>query len=63
MSQEADAKRMAAELEKLGFDSEVRPPKEDRLYRVLVGPLENDELAAAARRRLEAHGFKDVVRR
>jgi len=63
MSQEADAKRMAAELQKLGFDSEVRPPKDDRLYRVLVGPLENDELAAAARRRLEAHGFKDVVRR
>jgi cell division protein FtsN len=63
MSQEADARRMAAELQKLGFDSEVRPPKEDRLYRVLVGPLENDELAAAARRRLEAHGFKDVVRR
>lgn len=63
MSQEADAKRLAAELKKLGFDSEVRPPKEDRLYRVLVGPLENDELAAAARRRLEAHGFKDVVRR
>jgi len=63
MSQEADAKRMAAELKKLGFDSEVRPPKDDRLYRVLVGPLENDELAAAARRRLEAHGFKDIVRR
>ncbi len=63
MSQEADAKRMAAELQKLGFDSEVRPPKEDRLYRVLVGPLESDEMAAAARRRLEAHGFKDVVRR
>jgi cell division protein FtsN len=63
MSQEADARRMADELRKLGFDAEVRPPKEDRLYRVLVGPLENDELAAAARRRLEAHGFKDVVRR
>ncbi|MCI0402948.1 MAG: SPOR domain-containing protein [Acidobacteria bacterium] len=63
VSQEADAKRLAGELRKLGFDAEVRPPKEDRLYRVLVGPLENDELAAAARRRLEAHGFEDVVRR
>jgi cell division protein FtsN len=63
VSQEPDARRLAAELHKLGFDAEVRPPKEDRFYRVLVGPLENDELAAAARRRLEAHGFKDIVRR
>ena len=63
VSQEADAKRLLSELHKLGFDSEIRPPKEDRLYRVMVGPLANDELATAAQHRLEAQGFRDILRR
>ncbi|HXE75451.1 MAG TPA: SPOR domain-containing protein [Candidatus Xenobia bacterium] len=63
VSREADAKRLMAELRKMGFDSEIRPPKEDRLYRVMVGPLANDELATAAQHRLEAQGFRSILRR
>ncbi len=63
VSLEADAKRLVAELHKLGFDSEIRPPKEDRLYRVMVGPLAGDDLATAAQHRLEAQGFRGILRR
>jgi cell division protein FtsN len=63
LSQEADAKRLAQELEKLGFPVVLRPPREDRFYRVQVGPFENADLADAAQRRLEAQGFRQVVRR
>ncbi len=63
VSGEADAKRLVAELHKLGFDSEIRPPKEDRLYRVMVGPLASDDLATAAQHRLEAQGFRGILRR
>lgn len=63
VSQEADARRLASELRKLGFDCEIRPPKEERLYRVMVGPLATEELADTAKRRLEAQGYKSIVRR
>jgi len=63
VSKEADASNLARELEKLGFPAAVRAPQGDALYRVLVGPLENAELADAAQRRLEAHGFRQILRR
>lgn len=63
LSQEPDAKRLGQELEKLGFPVVIRPPAEDRFYRVQVGPFETAELADAAQRRLEAQGFRQVVRR
>ena len=63
VSKEADAKRLVAELHKMGFDSEILPPKEDKLYRVMVGPLATDELATAAQHRLEAQGFRSILRR
>lgn len=63
LREEPDAKRLAQDLEKLGFSAVIRPPKGDALYRVLVGPLENEELAAAAKRRLEAHGFRPMILR
>lgn len=63
LTQEPDAKRLAQEIIKLGFPVVIRPPREDRFYRVQVGPFENDELATAAQRRLEAQGFRDIVRR
>lgn len=63
LTQEPDAKRLAQEILKLGFPAVIRPPREDRFYRVQVGPFENDELATAAQRRLEAQGFRDIVRR
>lgn len=63
LTQEPDAKRLAAELQKLGFPPVIRPPREDRFYRILVGPFENDELAVAAKQRLEANGFKGILKR
>lgn len=63
LTQEPDAKRLAGELRKLGFVVVIRPPSRDRFYRVLVGPLENAELADAAEGRLKAHGFREVIRR
>ena len=63
LSQEADAKRLGQELEKLGFPAVIRPPREDRFYRVQVGPFDTADLADAAQRRLEAQGFRQIVRR
>lgn len=63
VSNEADAKRLADELWKLGFPAVVRAPAGDRFYRVLAGPFDSSELATAAQRRLEAHGFRDIIRR
>lgn len=63
LSHNSDAKRLASELEKLGFPVVVRQPKKDRLYRVQVGPFANAELAAAAQRRLEGQGFRQIIRR
>jgi DedD protein len=63
LSQEPDAKRLGQELEKLGFPVVIRAPREDRFYRVQVGPFETAALAEAAQRRLEAQGFRQIVRR
>lgn len=63
VTQEAEAKRLAQRLLELGFPSVIRPPRDDRFYRVQVGPLETSELADAAQRRLEAQGFRAIVRR
>lgn len=63
VQQEAEAKRLAAKLQGLGFPAVIRPPHEDRLYRVQVGPFDSAELAEAAERRLRAQGFTDIVRR
>lgn len=63
VTQEPDAKRLAQELQKLGFPVVIRPPRRDRFYRVQVGPFENAELAAAAERRLKAQGFREIIKR
>ena len=62
VQQESDAKQLAARLQKLGFTAAIVPPRADRFYRVQVGPFETAELADAARNRLEAQGFRDVVK-
>lgn len=63
LSSEAEAKKLVARLYKLGFSAVIHPPEGDKLYRVQVGPLESAELADAAQHRLEAQGFRDIVRR
>ncbi len=63
LSQEADARRLAKELLNSGFPAVIRPPGDDRLHRVQVGPFASKELADAARQRLEARGFRQIVTR
>lgn len=63
VTQESDAKRLAGELRKLGFPTVIVPPRGDAFYRVQVGPFDNAELAAAAEQRLEAQGFRQIIKR
>jgi cell division protein FtsN len=63
LSQEADAKRLSQKLLELAFPVVIRPPGDDRLYRVQVGPFQTKELADAAEQRLKAQGFRQIVRR
>lgn len=62
-TREDDARRLRGELLRLGFPALVVPPASDRFYRVQVGPFNDPELAAAARRRLEAQGFTVIQKR
>lgn len=63
VTQESEAKALAQRLRELGFPSVIRPPRDDRFFRVQVGPFQSSELADAAQRRLEAQGYRDIVRR
>lgn len=63
LSQETDANRLSQRLQQLGFPAVIRPPQADKLYRVQVGPFATGELADAAERRLQAQGFRQIVRR
>ncbi len=63
VTQESEAKQLAQRLLELGFPSVIRPPRDDHFFRVQVGPFESAELADAAQRRLEAQGYRDIVRR
>jgi len=62
VTQEAEAQRLVGELKKRGFSSVIIPPSADRFYRVQVGPLESAELADAAQQRLEAQGFRQILK-
>ncbi len=62
VTQEAEAQRLAGELKKRGFSSVILPPAADRFYRVQVGPLESAELADAAQQRLEAQGYRQILK-
>jgi len=55
-------RRLVGELKKRGFSSVIIPPSADRFYRVQVGPLESAELADAAQQRLEAQGFRQILK-
>ncbi len=61
-SEEAQARSLASRLEKLGFSARVQQPASDKLYRVLAGPYESEDLVASAQRRLESHGFRPLRR-
>lgn len=61
LTQEDDAKRLADELRKLRFPVVIVSPRDDRFYRVQVGPFETSERAEAAMRRLRAQGFREIL--
>jgi cell division protein FtsN len=54
---------MAEELREKDFPAFVLNATTDRYYRVQVGPYSDAPSATAARRKLESHGFKPIVRR
>jgi len=62
VTQEAEAQRLVGELKKRGFSSVIIPPSADHFYRVQVGPLESAELAESAKARLEAQGYRQILK-
>jgi cell division septation protein DedD len=60
---ESDALALAQALQQKKFAAFVLTPGADKFYRVQVGPYADAQSAAAARRDLEAKGFKTIVKR
>jgi cell division septation protein DedD len=60
---EGDALALAQALQQKKFPAFVITPATDKFYRVQVGPYADAQSASAARRDLEAKGFKSIVKR
>lgn len=58
-----DALALAQALQQKKFPAYVIPPGADKLYRVQVGPYRDNQTASAARKQLEANGFKSIIKR
>jgi cell division protein FtsN len=63
VQRQSDAMALAQALQQKKFPAVVLTPATDRFYRVQVGPYANAKSAAAARRELQAKGFKSIVKR
>ena len=57
-----DALDLSKNLQKRKFPSFVAPPQGDKFYRVQVGPYPDQKAAEAARKGLDAAGFKAIVK-
>jgi cell division septation protein DedD len=57
-----DALDLSRNLQKRKFPSFVAPPQGDKFYRVQVGPYTDQKSAEAARKGLDAAGFKAIVK-
>lgn len=62
-TKQADAMSVAANLQKKKFPAYVVSPQGDKYYRVQVGPYPTQKAADAARKSIEAAGFKAIVKR
>ncbi len=62
MTHEPDAMALANSLRKKNFPTFVQSPQGDKFYHVLVGPYADQKSADAARKGLEAAGFKAIVK-
>ena len=60
---ESDALALAQALQQKKFQAVVITPKDDKYYRVQIGPYADAKSAATARRDLEAKGFKSIIKR
>ncbi|HYB60484.1 MAG TPA: SPOR domain-containing protein [Methylomirabilota bacterium] len=60
---ESDALALAQVLQEKKFPAFVLSPSADKYYRVQVGPYADAAAAAVARDKLEAAGFKSIVKR
>jgi DedD protein len=57
-----DALDLSKNLQRRKFPSFVAPPQADKFYRVQVGPYTDQKSAEAARKGLDAAGFKAIVK-
>jgi cell division septation protein DedD len=62
LTKEADAFDLATRLQKKKFPAVVLTPQGDKFYRVQVGPYADQKSADAAKKGLEAVGFKAFVK-
>ena len=62
MTHEPDAMALANNLRRKNFPTFVQSPQGDKFYHVLVGPYADQKAADAARKGLEAAGFKAIVK-
>ena len=62
LKSEADALDLANNLRKRKFQAFVLPPQGDKFYRVQVGPFTDQKAADAAKKGLDAAGFKAIVK-
>ena len=58
-----DALALAQALQQKKFPAFVLTPGADKLYRVQVGPYQDNQSASNARQELEAKGFKSIIKK
>lgn len=63
LTKESDALELAKQLQKKNFPAYVLAPHGDKYFRVQVGPYADQKAADAARKGVEAAGFKAFVKR
>jgi DedD protein len=62
LTKQADALDLANRLQKKNFPAFVLSPQADKYYRVQVGPYADQKSAEAAKKGLDAAGFKAIVK-
>lgn len=58
LKRQDDALAIASSLQRKHYLAYVQPPKNDKFYRVQVGPFKDQKMADSAKKGLESEGFK-----
>lgn len=61
-SRQGDAESLIAALRRKGYNASIRPEPQDKLYHVQLGPFASKKEADAMRLRLDADGYKAIVK-